>query len=597
MLLPMKDNIRLLQWLQPFFAPYRWVLLVVLCLALITTIADLSYPYLSKVFIDHVLIKQKYSLESVISVTLVIVVLSVILQNVNSYIYLYITLNITKKLRMYFFDRLERLPYEFFVRTKIGDLTNRLNSDLNIVHGTLTDGVFQFIMSVFNFLFITAMLVYLNWQLFLVTLIIFPILLWSMFYFRPKLMQKTKEIRILQGDIQSHIIDTFSHIRSIKLLQAEADRTERLGRKINVLNTTSLGYALLESIAAGIPRVTTAAATALVLFIGGMKVLNGTLTVGSLLAFTTYLSRFFAPVQTIAGLYIRFQNMFVSLERIIEYLHLPSEDTHFPEHPKKIDETSTFQFINVCKQMGKRKYLFSDVNVTICSGYSYALVGASGIGKSMFVDLLVRLAKPSRGTILFQGTDLENLPIYELRQKVIVIPQEAEMIHDTVKENLLLGFSEEKRKQITENELFHVCRQVGLHDEIQSLPHQYETVIGEKGKLFSGGQKQRLAIARGLLRNPEVLVLDEATSGLDFLAEREIFTRLDEWRKARPNRTLIIISHRIASLDWLDRYLVIENGKIVETTSYEEMINKIEVAERAGEKGEERSGSVYQPSL
>ncbi|QSB47433.1 ATP-binding cassette domain-containing protein [Parageobacillus toebii] len=164
--------------------------------------------------------------------------------------------------------------------------------------------------------------------------------------------------------------------------------------------------------------------------------------------------------------------------------------------------------------------------------------------------------------------------------------------------HLLLGFSEEKRKQITENELFHVCRQVGLHDEIQSLPHQYETVIGEKGKLFSGGQKQRLAIARGLLRNPEVLlVLDEATSGLDFLAERGIFTRIDEWRKARPNRTLIIISHRIASLDWLDRCLVIENGKIVETTSYEEMINKIEVAERAGEKGEERSGSVYQPSL
>jgi ABC-type bacteriocin/lantibiotic exporter with double-glycine peptidase domain len=592
----MKTNIQLLRWLQPFFAPYRWILFLVLCLAFITTMADLSYPYLSKVFIDHVLIEQKYSLKSIILLTFLIVVLSVILQNVNSYIYLHATLNITKKLRMYLFDRLEHLSYEFFVRTKIGDLTNRLNSDLNIVQGTLTDGVLQFIMSVFHFFFIAAMLLYLNWQLFLTILFIFPLLIWSMFYFRPKLVQKTKEIRALHGDIQSHIIETFSHIRSIKLLQAECERTERLGRKINTLNNTSLQYALLESIAAGIPKVTTAVAAALVLLIGGMKVLNGTLTVGSLLAFTTYLSRFFTPVQTMAGLYIRFQNMFVSLERIIEYLHLPSEDTLFSSHPKRLDEAAMFQFVNVCKQTGNKKYLFNDVNVVLRSGYSYALIGASGIGKSTFVDLLVRLTKPSRGTILFRGNDLESLSIYELRQKVLVIPQEVEMIHDTVKENLLLGLSEEKRRQITENELFHVCKQVSLHDEIQRLPEQYETVIGERGKLFSGGQKQRLAIARGLLRDPEVLILDEATSGLDFQAEREIFTRLDEWCKERPNRMLIIISHRLASLDWLQRYLIIENGMIVETTGYDEMMNRIEMTKQAEEKGGKRSESIYHTS-
>jgi ABC-type bacteriocin/lantibiotic exporter with double-glycine peptidase domain len=230
------------------------------------------------------------------------------------------------------------------------------------------------------------------------------------------------------------------------------------------------------------------------------------------------------------------------------------------------------------------------------SGYSYALVGASGIGKSTFVDLLVRLTKPSRGTILFRGNDLESLSIYELRQKVFVIPQEVEMIHDTVKENLLLGLSEEKRRQITENELFHVCKQVGLHDEIQRLAEQYETVIGERGKLFSGGQKQRLAIARGLLRDPEVLVLDEATSGLDLQAEREIFTRLDEWCKQRPNRLLIIISHRLASLDWIQRYLIIENGMIVETTCYDEMLNRIEMTKQAEGKGGKQSGSLYQTS-
>jgi ABC-type bacteriocin/lantibiotic exporter with double-glycine peptidase domain len=592
----MKSNFELLNWLQPFFAPYRWILLLVLCLSFLTTVADLSYPYLSKVFIDDVLVQPTYSLESIILLTFFIVVLSITLQNMNSYIYLHATLHITKKLRMYLFYRLERLPYEFFVRTKVGDLTNRLNSDLNIVQGTLTDGVLQLIMSIFHFLFIAAMLLYLNWQLFLTTLFVFPILVFTMIYFRPKLVQKTKEIRSFHGDIQSHMIETFSHIRSIKLLQAEIERTERLGGKIDTLNQTSLKYALLETVAAGIPRVTIAAATALVLFIGGMKVLNGTLTIGSLLAFTTYLSRFFTPIQTMAGLYIRFQNMFVSLERILEYLHLPSEDGIAPSKSTLIREAPKFQFENVCKKIGNNKYLFSNINMTLQSGCSYALVGKSGAGKSTLINLFVRLIRPSSGTILFHGNNIEHIPIDELRQKILVIPQEVEMIHDTVKENLLLGISDEKRKQINEDDLICVCEQVGLHHIIQSLPEKYETIIGEKGTLFSGGQKQRLAIARGLLRNPDVLILDEATSGLDLHSEKEIFTRLDEWCKERPTRMLIIISHRLSSLQWAERYLFVENGMIVETTSYEELMNTIEIEKQAGEKGGERSARSYQTS-
>ncbi|MGG3823502.1 peptidase domain-containing ABC transporter [Geobacillus thermodenitrificans] len=590
----MKDRYHKFYWLWPFFAPYRWILFIVFVLSLVTTVADLSYPYFSKILVDHVLIEQKYSLKSVVLLITAIVVFSIIVQTVNSYVYLYVTLNVMKRMKVYFFHKLERLPYEFFVRTKIGDITNRLNNDLNIVQGTLTDGLVQLMMSAFHLLFITVILIYLNWQLFVVTLVIFPILIWAVVYFRPKLVQKTKEIRNFHGQIQSHIIETFGYIRSIKLLQAEKERAEGLDQKIGAVNTLSLRYALLETIASGIPRMATMMMALVVLLIGGMKVLDGTLTVGSLLAFTTYLNRFFAPVQTMAGLYIQFQTMLVSLERIADYLHLPSEDDSQQPLPRLegVNEKAMFKLIGVGKQIEKGRELFRDVSIAINPNCSYALVGKSGIGKSVFVDLLVRLTKLSQGMILFQGISIDRVPISDIRRRVVVIPQEVEIIHDTVKANLLLGLSEDQRKRVGDHELFQVCQQVGLHEEIQTFPNQYDTVIGEKGKRFSGGQKQRLAIARGLLRDPSVLILDEATSGLDLEAEREVFARLDAWRRAQPNRTLIVVSHRIASLDWVERYLVIQNGAIVEMENYEEMIRTIGFGEDKVAKGEEREWAL-----
>ncbi|MFS0574656.1 ABC transporter ATP-binding protein [Sporosarcina sp. 179-K 3D1 HS] len=586
---------KMLGWLWPFFAPHRFVLGLVFILAIIGTALELSYPYLSKVFIDDVLIQPKYSLKTILLLTFGLTVFGIVLQLINSYIYLRTTLTIIKKLRLYLFHQLERLRYSFFVRTRVGDITTRLNGDINIVQGTLTDGLLQLCMSVLTLVFITGVLIYLDWKLFLMTLLIFPFLIASLLYFRPKITKKTKDIRENQSDIQGHMIETFGQIRLIKLLRAEVDRKDKLGVKIDQLNQNSLQYAIIESVAGGIPRIITMGMTSIILFLGGMMVIEGSMTLGSLLAFTTYLGRFFSPVQSLAGLYIRFQNMFVSLNRLMEYLQMPLEDEGVgAARPRLRHSGPLFECRAVGKQYGKgMPAIFRNVNLTLERDRSYALVGPSGSGKSSFIDLLVRLKGPSDGTLLFEGQPISDIPVNELRKQVFIVAQEVEILHDTVTENLLLGLSEEERKQITQDEIIRVCKEIGLHSEIENLPEQYETVIGERGKVLSGGQKQRLSIARGLLRKPAVLILDEATSGLDYELERELFKRLHSWQKAETGRMLLVISHRLESLQWVDRWLVVQQAAISEVDSY---VGMRAVADHWNEGGEANRHGYWETS-
>lgn len=586
---------KMLGWLWPFFAPHRLVLTLVFILAIIGTALELSYPYLSKVFIDDVLIQPKYDLKTILLLTFGLTLLGTVLQLINSYIYLRTTLTIIKKLRLYLFHHLERLRYSFFVRTRVGDITTRLNGDINIVQGTLTDGLLQLCMSVLTLVFITCVLIYLDWKLFLMTLLIFPFLLASLFYFRPKITKKTKDIRENQSDIQGHMIETFSQIRLIKLLRAETDRKDKLGVKIDQLNHHSLQYAIIESVAGGIPRIITMGMTSIILFLGGMMVIEGSMTLGSLLAFTTYLGRFFSPVQTLAGLYIRFQNMFVSLHRLMEYLNLPVEDEGARETcPRPRTSGPLFECRDIGKRYGKEiPPLFQNVNLTLEAGYSYALVGPSGGGKSTFIDLLVRLKTPSHGRLLYEQQPIEEMPVSQLRKQVFVVAQDVEILHDTITENLLLGLSAEERKEITTDEMIRVCREIGLHLEIEKLPNQYDTVIGERGKVLSGGQKQRLSIARGLLREPDILILDEATSGLDYELERELFKRLHFWQKSRAHRMLLVISHRLESLDWVDRWLLVQQATISEADSY---VGMRAVADHWNEGGEANRHGYWETS-
>lgn len=560
-----------LKWIIPFIKPYRMILAFIIIVAICSTTLSLSYPFLSKVLIDDVLINKKYELETVLLIGVGMMLTGVLLQGVNSFIYLRVTLLILKSLRVDFFGRIQRNVYDFFVRNKVGDITTRLNGDLNEIQSFVTDGALQFITNLLTLSFITGMLIYLDWKLFLYALIFIPILLGSLVYFRPKIINRTRKIREHHSEIQEHMIETLSNIRLIKLSAAEQEQGEKLNQKISRLNNDTLTLSIIQSMAEGIPRTAIGVSTGFVFLVGGTNVMNESMTLGSLLAFTTYLGRFYSPIQSLAGLYLRFQRIRVSVDRIHEIVYNSEKEDSLSKDrnsdPKYglIPDHCLIEYNHVSKWTGTAGQTLLDVNFILRPNTFTALIGPSGAGKTTLVDAMVRLTPITDGTIRFQGEDISEIPLNRLRKEIVIVSQDQEMLNGTIIDNLLIGFSTNEKMQITQAEIEKCCEQTGIGAVIQSLPDQFETVVGQRGKRLSGGEKQRLAIARALLKNPVLLILDEATSGLDQLSERQLFLALKEWMRTEPlRRGILIISHRLSSMKLMDQILLFEDGKVVD---------------------------------
>lgn len=560
-----------LKWIIPFIKPYRIVLAFIILVAICSTALSLSYPFLSKVLIDDVLINKKYELETVLLIGVGMMMTGVLLQAVNSFIYLRVTLLILKSLRVDFFGRIQRNVYDFFVRNKVGDITTRLNGDLNEIQSFITDGALQLITNLLTLSFITGMLIYLDWKLFLSALIFIPVLLGSLLYFRPKIIKRTRKIREHHSDIQAHMIETFSNIRLIKLSAAEEQQGEKLNQKITRLNRDTLSLSIIQSLAEGIPRTAIGLSTGFVFLVGGTNVIDESMTLGSLLAFITYLGRFYSPIQSLAGLYLRFQRVRVSVDRIHEFIYnSEKEDSMTKETVSKgtngiSNDFSLLEYKQVSKWTGTAGQTLIDINFLLKPNTVTALIGPSGAGKTTLVDTMVRLTQITGGTIRFLGEDILEIPLKCLRREIVIVSQEQEMLNGTIMDNLLIGFSDMEKAQLTQAEIERCCEQTGILGVIQSLPDGFETVVGQRGKRLSGGEKQRLAIAGALLKNPLLLVLDEATSGLDQLSERQLFLALRDWMRTDPmGKGILMISHRLSSMKLMDQILLFEEGKVVD---------------------------------
>lgn len=543
-----------LAWLLPFFRPYYRHFALILTLAICSVILSLSYPFFAKVLIDDVFIHQRYSLWLVIGFGLLAGLLGTLIQVGNGYYYLSISLEILRNLRLYLFSRVQRLPQDFFLKTKVGDITTRINGDLAELQGAITDTLLQLVSSILTLLFITGVLLWVDWKLFIFALLSVPILVGSLNYFRPKVMELTRQIRISHSDIQAHLVETFANIRLIKLSVAEQERTGQLDSKIIQLNRQTLRFTIVQSLAEGIPRLAVTLSIALVLLVGGYKVLSGALSLGSLFAFTAYLSRFFQPVQSMAGIYLRWQRAWVSLERISDYLEQPAEESAALTNQETIaNHEHGLLSLKQVSSYSEGQPIIQNVHFTLNPGETMALLGPSGIGKSTLIDVIVKLRPIQEGQIYVQGKPIELYSAQALRQFIAVVSQEVAVLQGSIRDNLLLGLSEEQKHVLTDAELRLVCQLVGLDDYIATLPEGYDTQLGHKGDRFSGGQKQRLAIARALLREPNLLILDEATSGLDEESERQIYRSLRRWVKQEGTfRGLLIVTHRHHAIDWVD---------------------------------------------
>lgn len=548
------------RWLLPYIKPYVFHLMIVLILSLAATALSLSYPYFTSLLIDDVLINRTYSLKWIVTLAFGAMIVGYLLSALNSLLYLHVTLQMLRKLRYDLFLRIQRTKYQFFVHRKVGDIITRLNGDAQEVQSGLTDTFLQAIIQVSTLVFVTTMLFWLDFKLALLCFLFLPILIWAIIYFRPLIVQVSTQLRKRHSTLQSFLIERLNGIKLIKFTNAEKRVAEQFDDQIQGLNKQSFRYSLLSTFAEGIPRIAIIASTILIFSYGGHLVLHDQMTIGALVAFTGYQARLFGPVQSIAALYMRFQRMNVSLGRLEELVQQTEVEDY--ERDNKSNQPCYLEskeplisLKDVSFGYQRDKKLLEDVNFSMNVGEMIALVGPSGRGKSTLIDLLTGLYLPTTGEIIFQGRNINDMPLAVLREKIAVATQQAPLFNGTILENILFSNPSKKLEEVME-----VAKIVGLHEEVENMENGYETMIGERGTALSGGQRQRIALARTLLQNADLYILDEATSEVDLESENRIYQNL---RNHLMSKSFIIITHRNNVLNWVDHIWTLQNKKLI----------------------------------
>src|SRR5216684_7053955 len=547
--------------LLPFLAGFRSKLAIIFLLSFSNTILGLLQPIFTKILIDDVLLPRNLRLLWILSgIMIAVTLVSYVLGAFNRYYYTSVTARVLFNLRQHLFEHLQALPMRFHIRAKVGDLLSRLNSDIAEVQSMLTDTGFSFIANVFTLFAATGFLLWLNWKLFLLSLTLVPLQLYGVMKFRPLIVKQTRAVRELNAEISSFLVESLSAIRFIKLFVAEKIQHLRLSALGDAFVKAVTRLEMLSYLGASASTSSTVLGSALVMLYGGYLVIERQMTIGALVAFSAYQARAFNPLQALIDLYLRVQRAGVSVDRIFEFLDLPTESDGATGKVQLPEVRGEIEFRHVSFSHDPAVPILDDLSYKIPAGGRLTIVGPSGAGKTSIVDLMARLIQPGTGSILLDGHELRTLDLAWLRNQLVVTGHQAFVFHAPMIENLRYACPD-----ASQEEVIAAARAVGLHDFIGSLPDGYNNPVGEHGATLSDGQRQRISIARALLKDPKILVLDEALSALDVASEAEIRAAVE---RALPGRTVIMITHRVSSIRPDDQVMVLDQGRVLWSGRY-----------------------------
>jgi ATP-binding cassette, subfamily B, bacterial len=547
--------------LLPFISGFRSKLAVIFLLSFSNTILGLLWPIFTKILIDDVLQARNLRLLWILSgIMIAVTLVSYVLGAFNRYYYTSVTARVLFNLRQHLFEHLQALPMRFHVRAKVGDLLSRLNTDIAEVQSMLTDAGFNFIANIFTLFAATGFLLWLNWKLFLLSLALVPLQLYGVMRFRPLIVNQTRAVRELNAAISSFLVESLSAIKFVKLFVAEKVQHARLSALGVAFVKAVTRLEMLAYLGSSASAASTFLGSALVTLYGGYMVIEGQMTIGSLVAFSAYQMRAFSPLQALIDLYLRLQRAGVSVDRIFEFLDLPTERDLTQGNLRLPEVRGEIEFRDVSFSHDPAVPILDGLSFRIPAGGRFTIVGQSGAGKTSIVDLMARLIEPGAGSILLDGHDLRTLDLDWLRSQLLVTGHQAFVFHAPMIENLRYACPDASQEQV-----IAAARAVGLHDFISSLPDGYNNPVGEHGATLSDGQRQRISIARALLKDPKILVLDEALSALDVVSEAEIRAAVE---RALPGRTVIMITHRLSSIRPDDQVMVLEGGRVLWSGRY-----------------------------
>jgi ATP-binding cassette subfamily B protein len=539
--------------IKPFLRPYYARLVFILGVSMVATLLGLTQPYISKLLIDSALLKKDWTMLCwTAALMFAATVLGFATNILSSYQYVRVSAAMLFDMRVALYRHLQTLSPRFFAKWRLGDLVSRLNTDIGEVQRVSADSLLSVLSNVVFLLGSIGMMLYINWRLFIVSVTLLPVCLYIFYRYQLKLTSFTRQLRERAADVGSVFVETLIGIRTVITSNAGDYETERFRLRNSAFVQTLLKLQMTSFLMAGLPGTIITASTALVFLYGGKMVIDGQLSIGSLVAYMAYHMRLLSPVQTMMGMSANLATARVSLSRIFEILDTPAEVFDGGGAVALRSLRGKIAVENVVLTHD-REGILKGASFEIPAGKFCAILGASGAGKSTIADLLVRFLDPDSGRILFDGVDLRECKLEDIRREIVLVDQSPHLFHASIAENIAYALPAASRAEIEE-----AARRAGLDELIQRLPEGFETITGERGLALSAGERQRIALARALLRKPSVLILDEPTSALDAETERIIAEQL---RESLAGRTVVIITHRAALAAIADQVVVLRDGK------------------------------------
>lgn len=554
------------RWFLPSIWRYRSALSNVLIASLVIQIVALITPMFFQIVIDKVLVHKGYSTLLVVVIGLIAIGLfDVILQYLRTYALSHTTSRIDVELGARLFDHLLRLPLSYFETRPAGQTVARMR-ELETIRNFLTgQGLTSVLDLVFAIIFIVILFLY-SATLGAIVLASIPFYIAVAFLVLPPLRLRIEEKFNKGAESQQFLVETVVGVQTMKAAAVEPVLRNQWEEKLAAYVKTAFVTVMIGSIGQGAIQYINKITTAAVLFFGAYAVINGELSVGSLVAFNMIMNQVTGPILRLSQLWQDFQQVQVSVERLGDILNAPTESrslaqAHLPpaKGAIKIDEL-TFRYRSDGAEV------LRNVSLDIPAGQVIGIVGPSGSGKSTLTKLMQRLYSPERGQVLVDGIDIAQVDPAWLRRQIGVVLQENMLFNRTIHENIALANPGMARAAVIQS-----ARMAGADEFINKLPVGYDTMIEERGANLSGGQRQRIAIARALASNPRILILDEATSALDYESERVV---QENMRQIVKGRTVVIIAHRLVAVRDADRIIAMENGQIVEDGNHHQLISQ-----------------------
>jgi ATP-binding cassette subfamily B protein len=595
----------LLRRVLAYARPYRWLLVGMLACILLTTALSILSPLILRQLIDVALQPpgdpEQLNVLALLLIAVPIVsgFISVVQRRLNATV----GEGIIYDLRMALYSHLQRMSLHFFTNTKTGELMSRLNNDVVGAQSAVNNTLISIVTNLITVAATLAVMLSIEWRLTLLGVGVLPFFIWAARRLGRQLRDIARDQMTWNAQMNAMMNETLniSGALLVKLFGRGQDEVQRFSQRAAQVRDGGVKRAVLGSQFMTVIGSISVIGTALVYWYGGHLVLSGEFTVGTIVAFGAYLTQLYNPLQALTNAPVDFATSLVSFERVFEILDLPQEIRETPNAQPLLEVRGEIEFEDVSftyrvreeqlltdvERVGSmervtatlsgaaaavgangrhqaRAQALQHISFKIAPGQLVALVGPSGAGKTTLTYLIPRLYDPDSGVIRLDGHDLRTLRLDDLSRHIGMVTQETYLFHDTIRTNLLYA-----RPDASQADLEAACRAANIHDFIAELPQGYDTIVGERGYRLSGGEKQRIALARVILKDPRILVLDEATSSLDSQSEALIQEAL---ARVQRGRTSIVIAHRLSTILAADLILVLDRGEIVERGTHAELL-------------------------